>query len=151
MFQIKRNLFRTFVVAAAAALVISVPVFAQDSTPEATAESKLPNIVLVHGAWADASSWNAVIQRLQAQGYNVSAPQLPLTSLNDDVARVREVLALQTGPTLLVAHSFGGAVITALGSDAPNVKGLLYESAFAPDKGESMKGIITGSPQQPSA
>src|SRR5215471_11028543 len=89
----------------------------------------------------------AVIQRLQADGYHVTAPQLPMTSLNEDVARVRQVLVAQSGPALLVAHSFGGAVITQLGNDAPNVVGLVYESAFAPDQGETMNGLINGGPQ----
>jgi pimeloyl-ACP methyl ester carboxylesterase len=109
----------------------------------------LPSIVLIHGAWADGSAWTAVIQRLQADGYHVSAPQLPMSSLHDDVARVRQVLVGQSGPTLLVAHSFGGAVITNLGDDAPNAVGLVYQSAFAPDEGETMKGLINGGPQPP--
>src|SRR6478672_10327759 len=77
-------------------------------------ETIMTNIVLVHGAWADGSSWSGVIQRLQAAGYNVVAPQLPQTSLGDDVARVRQVLSNQSGSTLLVAHSYGGEVISAL-------------------------------------
>ena len=85
-----------------------------------------PNIVLVHGAWADGSSWRAVIQRLQADGYRVTAPQFGLTRLADDVARLRQVLALQDGPTLVAGHSYGGQIITALGTDAPNVVGLVY-------------------------
>ena len=70
------------------------------------------NIVLVHGAWADGSSWSDVIQRLQNAGYTVTAPQFPLTSLDDNVARLREVLDLQTGPTLLAGHSYGGQIMT---------------------------------------
>src|SRR5258706_1635727 len=123
-----------------AALFIFVPVFAQKGS------SQIGTIVLVHGAWADGSSWSGVIQRLQAKGYTVIAPQLPLSSLDNDVARVREVLAAQTGLTLLVAHSFAGSVITELGKDAPNVVGLVYVSAFAPDKGETMKQFVTASP-----
>jgi pimeloyl-ACP methyl ester carboxylesterase len=69
----------------------------------------LPNIVLVHGAWADGSSWSAVIERLQADGYQVTAPQFPMTALADNVARLREVLALQNGPTIVAGHSYGGA------------------------------------------
>jgi pimeloyl-ACP methyl ester carboxylesterase len=80
-----------------------------------------PNIVLVHGAWADGSCWSNVIERLQADDYKVTAPQLPETSLADDVARVRHVLTRQSGPTVLAGHSYGGQVITALGTDAPNV------------------------------
>ncbi len=69
--------------------------------------SELPNVVLVHGAWADGSSWSAVIRALQAKGHNVTAPQLPETSLADDVARVRHVLARQSGPTIVAGHSTG--------------------------------------------
>jgi pimeloyl-ACP methyl ester carboxylesterase len=113
------------------------------------AAAKLPNIVLVHGAWADGSSWSAVIARLQKAGYHASAVQLTLSSFDEDVARTRALLSTQTGPTLLVAHSFGGAIITQLGRDAPNVIGLAYESAFAPDQGETMKAILGQSPQPP--
>jgi len=69
------------------------------------------NIVLVHGAWADGSSWSGVIERLQKLGYNVTAPQFPLTSLANDVARLREVLALQNGPTIVAGHSYGGQTL----------------------------------------
>src|SRR5713226_6241829 len=80
-----------------------------------------PNIVLVHGAWADGSSWSGVIERLQADGYHVTAPQFPLTALADDVARLRQVLDRQDGPAIVAGHSYGGQVMTALGPDAPNV------------------------------
>jgi pimeloyl-ACP methyl ester carboxylesterase len=109
------------------------------------------NIVLVHGAWADGSSWSAVIDRLQKAKYQVTAVQLPLESLDDDVAKVRDVLAMQNGPTLLVAHSYGGAVVTQLGADAPNVVGIVYESAFAPAQGETMKGLTSAPPAPPGA
>ncbi|GLV55819.1 alpha/beta hydrolase [Dictyobacter sp. S3.2.2.5] len=105
------------------------------------------NIVLVHGAWADGSSWSSVIERLQKEGNTITAVQMALTSFADDVAQVRRVLSAQSGPTILVAHSYGGAVITALGKDAPNVVGLVYVAAFVPDQGESLKGLITGGPQ----
>ncbi len=111
--------------------------------------TKSPNIVLVHGAWADGSSWSGVIRRLQEAGYHVAAVQLGLTSLDVDVARTRALLAAQNGPTLLVAHSFGGAVITQLGTDAPNVIGLAYQSAFAPDQGETLKELVSRPPQPP--
>jgi pimeloyl-ACP methyl ester carboxylesterase len=101
-----------------------------------------PNIVLVHGAWADGSSWSAVIARLQADGYNITAPQFPLTTLADNVARLRQVLARQNGPTLVAGHSYGGQIITALGTDAPNVIGLVYIAAFALDEGESIGGLL---------
>ena len=101
-----------------------------------------PNIVLVHGAWADGSSWTAVIEGLQADGYHVTAPQFPLTSLADDVGRLRHVLALQDGPTVIAGHSYGGQVMTALGNDAPNVVGLVYIAAFGLDEGESLGGLL---------
>jgi pimeloyl-ACP methyl ester carboxylesterase len=84
-----------------------------------------PNIVLVHGAWADGSCWTDVIERLQADGYTVTAPQFPESSLADDVARLRQVLDRQDGPTVVAGHSYGGQIMTALGTDAPNVVGLV--------------------------
>jgi pimeloyl-ACP methyl ester carboxylesterase len=101
-----------------------------------------PNIVLVHGAWADGTSWSPVIERLQAAGYNVTAPQFPETSLADDVARLRQVLNRQDGPTLLAGHSYGGQIMTSLGTDAPNVVGLVYIAAFGIDEGESIGGLL---------
>ncbi len=103
----------------------------------------LPNIVLVHGAWADGSSWSAVIERLQADGYQVTAPQFPMTALADNVARLREVLALQNGPTIVAGHSYGGQIITALGTDAPGVVGLVYIAAFGLDEGESIGALLS--------
>src|SRR5204863_10209073 len=110
----------------------------------------LPNIVLVHGAWADGSCWSAVIERLQADGYNVTAPQLPESSLADDVARVRLVLTRQSGPTVLAAHSYGGQVITSLGTDAPNVVGLVYIAGFGLDEGESIGALLQQGPPTPA-
>jgi len=110
----------------------------------------LPNIVLIHGAWADGSSWTPVIERLQAEGYSVTAPQLPERSLADDVARVRQVLARLEGPTLLAGHSYGGQVMTALGTDAPGVVGLVYIAAFGLDEGESIAGLGEGAPPTPA-
>jgi len=92
--------------------------------------SALPNVVLVHGGWADGSSWSGVIERLQADGYHVTAPQFPMTTLAADVARLRQVLARQDGPTIVAGHSYGGQIMTALGTDAPNVVGLVYIAAF---------------------
>jgi pimeloyl-ACP methyl ester carboxylesterase len=109
-----------------------------------------PNIVLVHGAWADGSCWSTVVQRLQADGYNVTAPQLPETSLADDVARVRHVLSRQSGPTVLAAHSYGGQVITSLGTDAPNVVGLVYIAGFGLDEGESIGALLQQVPPTPA-
>jgi pimeloyl-ACP methyl ester carboxylesterase len=109
-----------------------------------------PNIVLVHGAWADGSSWSSVIEQLQADGYHVTAPQFPLTSLRDDVARLRQVLALQDGPTVITGHSYGGQVMTALGNDAPHVAALVYIAAFALDEGESLGGSLAQGPPTPA-
>src|ERR1700726_1070178 len=109
-----------------------------------------PNIILVHGAWADGSSWSSVIERLQADGYHVTAPQFPLTSLADDVGRLRQVLALQNGPTVIVGHSYGGQVMTALGNEAPNVVGLVYIAAFGLDEGESLGGLLGRGPPTPA-
>jgi pimeloyl-ACP methyl ester carboxylesterase len=105
-----------------------------------------PNIVLVHGAFADGSSWSSVIQELQADGYRVTAPQFPLTSLADDVARLRQVLDFQGGPTIVAGHSYGGQVMTALGKDAPNVVGLVYVAAFGLDTGESLGALLSEGP-----
>src|SRR4051794_25949706 len=109
-----------------------------------------PNIVLVHGAWADGSCWSSVIERLQTDGYQVTAVQLPETSLADDVARVRHVLTRQSGPTVLAAHSYGGQVITALGTDAPNVVGLVYIAGFGLDEGESIGALLQQGPPTPA-
>jgi pimeloyl-ACP methyl ester carboxylesterase len=110
----------------------------------------LPNIVLVHGAWADGSSWSAVVERLQADGYAVTAPQFPLDSLERNVARLREVLRRQHGPTLLAGHSYGGQIITALGADAPNVVGLVYIAGFGLDQGESIGALLKQAPPTPA-
>ena len=109
-----------------------------------------PNIVLVHGAWADGSCWSAVIERLQADGYHVTAPQFPESSLAADVARLREVLHRQDGPTVVAGHSYGGQIVTALGADAPNVAGLVYIAAFALDQGESIGAMLGQGPPTPA-
>jgi pimeloyl-ACP methyl ester carboxylesterase len=109
-----------------------------------------PNIVLVHGAWADGSSWSAVIERLQAGGHHVTAPQFPLTSLADNVARLRQVLDRQDGPTVVAGHSYGGQIMTALGTDAPNVAGLVYIAAFGLDEGESIGALLAQGPPTPA-
>jgi len=101
---------------------------------------KAKNVVLVHGAWADGSSWAQVIPRLQAAGLHVTAVQNPLTSLEDSVAATRRALALQDGPTVLVAHSWGGTVISEVGTD-PKVTGLVYIAARAPDAGEDFVAL----------
>ena len=112
--------------------------------------SDLPNIVFVHGAWADGSCWSTVVEQLQEEGYTVTAPQFPLTHLADDVARLRQVLARQTGPTVVAGHSYGGQIITALGPDAPNVTGLVYIAAFGLDEGETIGGLLAGGTPTPA-
>jgi pimeloyl-ACP methyl ester carboxylesterase len=109
-----------------------------------------PNIVLVHGAWADGSSWSGVIERLQTDGFRVTAPQFPLTALADDVARLRQVLDMQDGPTVVAGHSYGGQIMTALSEDAPNVVGLVYVAAFGLDQGESLGQLLSQGPVTPS-
>jgi pimeloyl-ACP methyl ester carboxylesterase len=106
------------------------------------------NIVLVHGAFADGSSWAKVIPLLQDKGYNVVAVQNPLTSLEDDVAAAQRAIDLMDGPVLLVAHSYGGMVITEAGND-PKVKGLVYVDALIPDDGQSVVDVIRPYPPSP--
>jgi pimeloyl-ACP methyl ester carboxylesterase len=106
------------------------------------------NIVIVHGAWADGSSWSKVIPLLQAKGLHVVAVQNPLTSLADDVAATKRAIALQDGPVLLVGHSYGGVVITEAGND-PKVVGLVYVAALAPSDGESVASVTKPFPPAP--
>ncbi|MGQ7936723.1 alpha/beta fold hydrolase [Paraburkholderia sp. D1E] len=108
------------------------------------------NVVLVHGAFVDGSSWNGVVAKLQQKGYHVSSVQNPLTSLADDVAATRRVLARQDGPTILVGHSWGGVVITEAGANAPNVAGLVYVAAIAPDLHESTMDLMKRAAPMPA-
>ncbi|MDV0439703.1 alpha/beta fold hydrolase [Xanthomonas sacchari] len=125
----------------AVAGVLAASVFPRSSRAE-TLRGAVPNIVLVHGAFVDGSSWAEVVRRLQRKGYHVTAVQNPLTSLADDVAATRRVLARQRGPVLLVGHSWAGAVITEAGN-ADNVRGLVYLSALVPDSNESVADLLT--------
>lgn len=104
-----------------------------------------PSVVLVHGGFVDGSGWQSVYDILKHDGYQVSIVQNPTSSLADDVAFTKRVLATQTGPVVLVGHSYGGAVITEAGN-ADNVKALVYITAFAPDAGESVQALIKNSP-----
>jgi pimeloyl-ACP methyl ester carboxylesterase len=117
--------------------------FAQTSSPQGT-----KNIVLVHGAWADGSCWSGVIALLEAKGFHVVAVQNPLTSLADDVAATKRIIALQDGPVILVGHSYAGVVITEAGND-PKVVGLVYVAAFAPGDGESINTVSKPYPPAP--
>jgi pimeloyl-ACP methyl ester carboxylesterase len=105
----------------------------------------MKNIVLVHGGFVDGAGWEGVYKILKKDGYNVSIVQNPTTSLADDVATTKRTLAAQDGPTILVGHSYGGAVITEAGND-PKVAALVYITAFAPDKGESVASLIKDPP-----
>jgi pimeloyl-ACP methyl ester carboxylesterase len=104
-----------------------------------------PTVVLVHGAWADGSSWNDVIERLQAEGIQVTAPANPLRSISIDSAYINSLLDQISGPVLAVGHSYGGAVITNAATNANNVVGLVYVSAFVPDEGETLADIASKS------
>src|SRR5438046_8152368 len=103
------------------------------------------NIVLVHGGFVDGAGWEGVYKILKRDGYSVSIVQNPTISLEDDVAVTKRVLAAQDGPAILVGHSYGGAVITEAGND-PKVVGLVYITAFAPDRGESVASLIKDPP-----
>jgi pimeloyl-ACP methyl ester carboxylesterase len=127
--------------------ILVMPVVAQEATEEVTEEpasssNGLPNIVLAHGAWADGSSWSEVIERLQAQGYNVVAPQFPHTSLADNVAKLKQAAARLEGPIVMAGHSYGGQIITAGAGEIPNVVGLVYIAAFGLDEGETIGGLL---------
>jgi pimeloyl-ACP methyl ester carboxylesterase len=106
------------------------------------------NVVLVHGAFADGSSWSKVIPLLLDQGYRVTSVAIPLTSYADDVAATRRAVSGQEGPVLLVGHSYGGVVITEAGAD-PKVAGLVYVAAFAPDVNQSIGDVSNGFPKPP--
>jgi pimeloyl-ACP methyl ester carboxylesterase len=130
------------------AAIVAVALLAPTAINAAKQEQQgrgVTNILLVHGAWADGSSWSKVIPLLEAKGLHVVAVQLPLTSLSDDAATVQRAIALEDGPILLVAHSYGGAVITEAGND-PKVAGLVYVAAFAPLEGQSAFDLANANP-----
>ena len=118
--------------------------------PTVAAERNVRNIVLVHGAWADGSSWAKVIPILEKAGLNAVAVQNPLTSFDEDVAATKRAIAAQDGPVILVGHSWGGVVITEAGGDA-KVAGLAYVAAFAPDVGEKVGELGKDFPPPPGA
>ena len=134
---------RNAVATCAALLVIA------GATAKATAQTQsitgVKTVLLIHGAWADGSSWSKLIPLLEAKGLHVVSVQIPLTSFAEDVSATQRAIALEDGPVLLVGHSYGGAVITEAGND-PKVAGLVYVSAVAPDAGESAFGLITSVP-----
>ncbi|WP_295495059.1 alpha/beta hydrolase, partial [uncultured Ralstonia sp.] len=127
---------KTAIIAAALGTAAAVSA----STPAAAAEIQKPTVVLVHGAFADGSTWNQVIPLLEEKGLKVVAVQNPLSSLADDVAATRRVLDRQTGPVVLVGHSWGGVAVTEAGKQE-NVKALVYVAAFAPSEGQSVVDV----------
>jgi len=139
----RSNTFRGLL-AASVSVALLVVTAAGDAAQEKHTRG-VTNIVLVHGAWADGSSWAKVIPLLESKGLHVVAVQLPLTSQADDVAALQRAIARVDGRLLLVAHSYGGAVITQAGND-PNVAGLVYVAAFAPAEGESPLALTIGNP-----
>ena len=116
------------------------------SASSAAAQTTKPTIVLVHGGWADASSWSPVAARLQRDGYTVIAPANPLRGVKTDSEYLKSVLSSISGPIVLVGHSYGGFVITDAATGDPNVKALVYISAFAPEEGETLSEILARNP-----
>src|ERR1700691_5274209 len=137
------RLIRNVVATCAACVAIIVP--ATQARAQTPPTPGVRTVLLIHGAWADGSSWSKLVPLLEAKGLHVVAVQIPLTSFSDDVAATQRAIALENGPVLLVGHSYGGAVITEAGND-PKVAGLVFVSAVAPDKGESAFGLITSVP-----
>jgi len=141
--MINRRTFSVSLAAGAAASLVTTSATAQTSP-------RIRNVVLVHGAYADGSSWAEVIGRLQAAGLRATAVQNPLTSLADDVEATRRILALQDGPTVLVGHSWAGTVISEAGVD-PKVSALVYVAARAPDAGEDYGALAAKFPKPPAS
>lgn len=138
-----KNLLMSALMLSTAMLGVT-PAFAQTALPAGT----IKNIVLVHGAFVNETSWNGVAGILTAKGYNVTAVKNPLTSLADDVAATNAALDAQDGPAVLVGHSWAGVVIGEAG-DNPKVSSLVYVSAFAPDKGETVSALAAHGPATP--
>jgi pimeloyl-ACP methyl ester carboxylesterase len=145
----KRSLFgalTVITVAIVAALLSSSPGIARAVSRAHKADPGKPTIVLVHGAWADASSWSRVIKRLQSDGYTVYAPPDPLRGIASDSAYLASFLKPIPGPVVLVGHSYGGAVITNAATSDPEVKALVYVDAFIPDQGQTIGQLASAEP-----
>jgi pimeloyl-ACP methyl ester carboxylesterase len=134
--KFQKTLLHALAVASAAPLLLT----AAPGSAQTAASAPIKNIVLVHGAWADGSSWSKIVPLLEAKGFHVVCVQNPLSSIADDVAATNRIIDAQDGPVLLVGHSYGGAVITEAGMN-PKVAGLVYVAAFAPDQGESLGSL----------
>ena len=134
---------------AAIVALLALPV-ASASAGDHPASPAKPTVVLVHGAWADGSSWDGVVRDLQKQGYTVDVPPNPLRGLKSDSEYLRDYLKTVKGPVVLAGHSYGGSVITDAATGNPNVKALVYVDAFIPDKGESVMDLLTPkNPEEP--
>ena len=145
----KRGLFRVLTVTAIAllaALLCSSPGIARSVSRAHKVDAGRPTIVLVHGAWADASSWSRVIKRLQSDKYIVYAPPDPLRGIASDSAYLASFLKAIPGPVVLVGHSYGGAVITNTATSDPKVKALVYVDAFIPDQGQTISQLVSAVP-----
>lgn len=136
-----RRWLPTALVSALAALALASSAAAAPGRHASAQTSSKPTVVLVHGAFADASGWSGVIRRLQHRGYHVLAPANPLRGVGSDSAYIKSVLATVTGPIVLVGHSYGGFVITNAAFGNSNVKALVYIAAYAPDEGDTVAGL----------
>ena len=143
--MMNRRTFSTALLTGAAASLVATRGMAANSAP-----TKARNVVLVHGLFADGSSWSEVIPRLQAAGLNVTSVQNPLTTLPEAVASAERVLARQDGPTVLAGHSFSGMIVTEAGVH-PNVSALVYVAARAPDAGEDYTALAKTYPTPPAS
>lgn len=143
MYATFKPLLAALSVMAGAALIATITLFGDGATSEAQPAGERPTVVLVHGAWADTSSWDGEVKALRAQGYPVRAISNPLRGLTADAAEVAAFLRTVDGPVVLVGHSYGGAVITEAAADSPNVRALVYVDAAAPDVGET-NGSLSG-------
>jgi len=153
--MITRRMFSSTMAAGAAASLLATAAKAQDASASATrasssTQTRVRNVVLVHGAYADGSCWLDVIGRLQAAGLHATAVQNGLRSLDDDVASTRRVLSRQDGPTVLVGHSFAGMIISEAGVH-PNVASLVYVAARGPDAGEDYTALASRFPRPPAS
>ncbi len=140
----RRSVLKT--IAAVCGLAVVAPGTAAASTVDRPIGKAKPTVVLVHGAWADGSSWNGVTARLQRAGYPVAVVANPLRGLSIDANYIRDYLSTVTGPIVLVGHSYGGAVITNAATGVANVVALVYVDAFAPDQGETVLGLAGALP-----
>jgi pimeloyl-ACP methyl ester carboxylesterase len=144
-----RNLMTKRLLTVAASLLAIMSGMGKDLMAQTNTSTVVKNIVLVHGGFVDGSGWEGVYKALKKDGYTVAIVQNPTISLADDVAVTKRAIAAQNGPVILVGHSYGGAVVTEAGND-PKVAGLVYITAFAPDKGESVSSLIKDPPPDAS-